>query len=46
MFSASGGAPFLADGIRLDVHAYLGGILREIQAGGRSIAPSGLRVAR
>ena len=32
VFSTSGRAPFLADAIRPDVHAYLGGILREIHA--------------
>jgi hypothetical protein len=32
VFSTSARAPFLADAIRPDVHAYLGGILRELQA--------------
>jgi len=32
IFSTSGRAPFLADAIRPDVHAYLGGILRELHA--------------
>jgi len=31
-FSTSGRAPLLTDAIRLDVHAYLGGILRELDA--------------
>src|SRR5579863_526487 len=31
-FSTSGRAPLLADAIRLDVHAYLGGIFRELDA--------------
>jgi putative transposase len=32
VFSTSGRAPFLPDAIRPDVHAYLGGILREMHA--------------
>jgi putative transposase len=32
VFSTAGRAPFLADPIRHDVHAYLGGILRELHA--------------
>jgi REP element-mobilizing transposase RayT len=32
VFSTSGRAPLLTDAIRLDVHAYLGGILRELDA--------------
>jgi putative transposase len=32
IFSTSGRAPLLTDAIRLDVHAYLGGILRELDA--------------
>jgi REP element-mobilizing transposase RayT len=32
IFSTFGRTPLLADGIRLDVHAYLGGILRELDA--------------
>lgn len=32
VFSTAGRAPFLADGLRSDVHAYLGGILRELKA--------------
>jgi putative transposase len=32
IFSTSGRAPLLTDVIRLDVHAYLGGILRELDA--------------
>jgi putative transposase len=32
VFSTSGRAPLLKDAIRLDVHAYLGGILRELDA--------------
>jgi putative transposase len=32
VFSTSGRAPFLADGCRSDVHAYIGGILRELKA--------------
>jgi REP element-mobilizing transposase RayT len=32
VFSTSGRAPLLADAIRPDVHAYLGGILREMHA--------------
>ncbi len=31
-FSTSGRTPLLTDAIRLDVHAYLGGILRELDA--------------
>jgi REP element-mobilizing transposase RayT len=32
VFSTSGRAPFLNDDMRSDVHAYLGGILRELHA--------------
>ena len=32
VFSTSGRAPFLDDGMQPDVHAYLGGILRELHA--------------
>ena len=32
VFSTSGRAPYLADEIRSDVHAYIGGILRELKA--------------
>ncbi|HEX8713241.1 MAG TPA: IS200/IS605 family transposase [Terracidiphilus sp.] len=32
VFSTSGRAPFLADACRSDVHAYIGGILRELKA--------------
>jgi len=32
IFSTSGRTPLLTDAIRLDVHAYLGGILRELDA--------------
>jgi putative transposase len=32
IFSTSGRAPLLTDATRLDVHAYLGGILRELDA--------------
>jgi putative transposase len=32
VFSTSDRAPYLADGIRSDVHAYIGGILRELKA--------------
>jgi REP element-mobilizing transposase RayT len=32
IFSTSGRTPLLSDTIRLDVHAYLGGILRELDA--------------
>ncbi|MGO8932394.1 MAG: IS200/IS605 family transposase [Terracidiphilus sp.] len=32
IFSTSSRAPLLTDAIRLDVHAYLGGILRELDA--------------
>ena len=32
VFSTAGRAPFLADAIRPDMHAYLGGILRELHA--------------
>jgi REP element-mobilizing transposase RayT len=32
VFSTSGRVPLLTDAIRLDVHAYLGGILRELDA--------------
>ncbi len=32
VFSTSGRAPLLADSIRPDVHAYVGGILRELRA--------------
>ncbi len=32
VFSTSGRAPILSEAIRPDVHAYLGGILRELQA--------------
>jgi len=32
VFSTAGRAPFLADAIRPDVHAYIGGILRELRA--------------
>lgn len=32
VFSTSGRSPFLDDGMRPDVHAYLGGILRELHA--------------
>jgi REP element-mobilizing transposase RayT len=32
IFSTSGRAPLLSDGIRPNVHAYLGGILRELDA--------------
>jgi REP element-mobilizing transposase RayT len=32
IFSTSGRTPFPCDAIRLDVHAYLGGILRELDA--------------
>lgn len=32
IFSTSGRAPFLAEGARSDVHAYIGGILRELKA--------------
>ena len=32
VFSTSGRRPFLPDAIRSDVHAYLGGILREMRA--------------
>ena len=32
VFSTSGRAPYLADGVRSDVHAYIGGILRELKA--------------
>jgi REP element-mobilizing transposase RayT len=32
VFSTAGRAPLLADAIRPEVHAYLGGILREMQA--------------
>ena len=57
VFSTSGRAPFLAGAIRPDVHAYLGGILRELHAAPIAIAgtadqvhiltrlPAGLAVA-
>ena len=32
VFSTSDRAPFLVDGIRSDVHAYIGGILRELKS--------------
>jgi len=32
VFSTCGRAPFLVDGIRSDVHAYIGGIMRELKA--------------
>ncbi|SPE26311.1 transposase (fragment) [Candidatus Sulfotelmatomonas gaucii] len=32
VFSTSGRAPLLTDAVQPDVHAYLGGILREIRA--------------
>ena len=32
IFSTSGRAPLLTDAMRLDLHAYLGGILREMDA--------------
>ena len=32
VFSTSGRIPFLTDTIRADVHAYVGGILRELRA--------------
>ena len=32
VFSTSGRVPLLTDAIRLDVHSYLGGILRELDA--------------
>jgi putative transposase len=32
VFSTSGRAPFLSEAIRFDVHAYIGGILRELRA--------------
>jgi putative transposase len=32
VFSTSGRAPLLSDAIRADVHAYMGGILRELRA--------------
>jgi putative transposase len=32
VFSTSGRVPFLADETRSDVHAYIGGILRELKA--------------
>jgi putative transposase len=32
VFSTSGRAPYLADGIRSDIHAYIGGILRKLKA--------------
>jgi putative transposase len=32
VFSTAGRAPFLADAIRPDVHAYIGGILKELRA--------------